>query len=127
MMLIATRNKGDAKSFREWPLVWLKFREVNHSTIDPAANPRTNFVMSRYMGSSLLPNSPCFPPGSKTTGFPLLVKKMISQTSANSPTVVATPGKPANNMLEDTCIRGCTESPDGADGVPLADQDQARP
>src|SRR5579863_2494172 len=58
--------------------------------------------MSRYIGSSLLPNSPCFPPGSKTTGFALLVKKMISQTSANSPTAVATPGKPGNNMIEDT-------------------------
>src|SRR5580658_3274527 len=102
MMLIATRNKGDAKGLRERPLDGLKFSEPTSSTIDPAAKPRTNFVMSRYTGSSLLPNSPCFPPGSKTTGFPLLVKKMISQTSANSPTAVATPGKPGNNMLEDT-------------------------
>src|ERR1700679_2404322 len=102
MMLIATRNKGDAKGFRERPLDWVKFSEPTSSTIDPADKPKTNFVMSRYMGSSLLPNSPCFPPGSKTTGVPLLFKKMMIQISANSPTAVATPGKPGNNMLEDT-------------------------
>src|ERR1700733_8192621 len=98
MMLIATRNKGDAKGLSERPLDWLKFSEPTSRTIDPAAKPRTNFVISRYMGSNLLPNSPCLPPGSNTTGSLLPFRYVISQVSANSPTAVATPGKPGNNM-----------------------------
>jgi len=31
-----------------------------------------------------------------------LLVKMISQTNANSPMAVATPGEPGNNMIEDT-------------------------
>src|ERR1700685_3982978 len=102
MMLIATINNGDANAFRERVLEGLKFIAPTSRTIDPAAKPRTDLVMSRYMGSSLLPNSPCLPRGSNTTGFPLLVKKMISQTNAKSPMAVATPGEPGNNMIEDT-------------------------
>jgi hypothetical protein len=48
MMVIATRNNGDAKDFRDRALDWLKFDEPNkQKTIDAAAKPRTNFVMSK--------------------------------------------------------------------------------
>jgi hypothetical protein len=40
MMLIATRNKGDAKGSRAPPFDGLKFSEPTSKTIDPAARPR---------------------------------------------------------------------------------------
>jgi hypothetical protein len=68
-------------------------------TIDAAARPITNFVMSRYIGSRLLPNSPSFPPGSKVKDVPSVRRNTTSHNIANSPTAVTIPGSPANDML----------------------------
>ena len=99
MIVIATRNNGDANAVRErWPPDWFKFIEPTSRTIEPADKPRTVFVMSRYMGRRVLPNSPCLPTGSKTTGRPLTFRYTVSQITANNPRPVASPGKPGKNV-----------------------------
>src|SRR5450631_2248480 len=105
MIVIATRNRGDAKAVSERrPVDWLKLIEPTNRTIDPAARPSTVLVMSRYIGSSALPNSPCLPAGSKTTGCPLDFRYTASHITANIPSPVASPGKPGKNIRWESMI-----------------------
>src|ERR1700683_4717766 len=97
MMLMATINIGEAKDLRERPLdCWTRFDEPTSRTMEPAAIPRINLVMSRYMGSSPFPNSPSAPSGSKLKGADFVFSQTMSHTMANSPMAVAIPGKPGS-------------------------------
>src|ERR1700693_6398501 len=99
MMLIATRNKGDAKDFRDRALDEPKFEEPNQQkTIDPAPN-QVQFCNLQVDRKQSLANSPSLPPGSKVKELPLVPRKTISRRTANRPSPVTIPAKPANAMF----------------------------
>jgi len=104
-MLIATINMGEAKDLRERPLdCWTRFDEPTSRTIDPAAIPRINLVMSRYIGSRPFPNSPSAPSGSKLKGEDFVLSQTMSHTIVNSARAVTIPGKPGSSMHQVYCF-----------------------